>query len=156
MISLKILNQAEKKQIEEKLKKQFGIKEIHGKIAMRGAERLFFFTGEISEEEIRKIEETAPIEKIGVYFAKIINDDIKLTIEGTQILKEQIREGIFEINDEQAEEWMMGRELNIKTGLRGFVVIKNKSTGDLLGCGKASENKITNFIPKERRLKDKG
>ena len=150
---IKILNQAEKKQIEDKLKEQFGIKEIPGKIVMRGEERLFFFTGEIDEDEIRKIEEIAPIEKIGVYFAKIINDDIKLTIEGTQILKNQISEGIFEINDEQAEEWMMGRELNIKTGLKGFIVIKNND--DFLGCGKASENKITNFIPKSRRLKNR-
>lgn len=114
MEHIKILNQIERKQIEDKLKEQFGIKEIPGKIVMRGAERLFFFTGEIDEIEIRKIEEVAPIEKIGVYFAKIINDDIKLTIEGTQILKEQINKGIFEINDERAEEWMMGRELNIK------------------------------------------
>lgn len=151
---IKILTQQERKKIEQKLSQQFGIKEIPGKIVMRGAERLFFFTGEIDEEGIRKIEEIAPIEKTGVYFAKIINDDIKLTIEGTQILKEQINRGIFEINDEQAEEWMMGRELEIKTGMKGFVVIKNRD--DLLGCGKASENKITNFIPKARRLKNRG
>jgi len=37
--------------------------------------------------------------------------------------------------------------------MKGFVVIKNQKTEDLLGCGKASENKITNFIPKSRRLK---
>lgn len=151
---IKILTQQERKKIEQKLSQQFGIREIPGKITMRGAEKLFFFTGEIDEEEIRKIEEIAPIEKIGVYFAKIINDDIKLTIEGTQILKEQINKGIFEIDEEQAEEWMMGRELNINTGLKGFIVIKHGE--DLLGCGKASENKITNFIPKSRRLKNKG
>lgn len=151
---IKILAAQEKKQIEQKLNQQFGIKEIPGKIVMRGAERLFFFTGEINEAEIRKIEDIIPIEKIGVYFAKLINDDMKLTIEGTQILHSQINKGIFEINDTQAEEWMMGRELSIKTGLRGFVVIKNRS--DLLGCGKASQDKITNFIPKSRRLKNRG
>jgi NOL1/NOP2/fmu family ribosome biogenesis protein len=151
---IKILTEHEKKKIEQKLNEQFGIKGIPGKIVMRGAERLSVFTGNADEKEIRKIEEIAPIEKAGVYFAKLINEDIKLTIEGTQILQEQIKKGIFEINDGQAEEWMMGRELNIKTGLRGFVVMKNRS--DLLGCGKASENKITNFIPKSRRLKNRG
>jgi NOL1/NOP2/fmu family ribosome biogenesis protein len=151
---IKILNQAEKRKVGEKLHEQFGIKEIPGKIIMRGAERLLLFTGEASESEIEKIEECAPVEKIGAYFAKIINDDFKLSIEGTQLLKSQITRGIFEVDDEQAEEWMMGRELNIKSGMRGFVAIKHGD--DFLGCGKASENKITNFIPKARRLKNKG
>lgn len=152
-MTIKILNQSEKKKIEERLNEHFGIKEIPGKIIMMGAEKLFFFTGEIDEDKIERIKETAPIEKIGVYFAKVINEEIKLTIEGTQILKEQIRKNIFEINKEQAEEWMMGRELGISTGMKGFIVIKHGE--DLLGCGKASENKITNFIPKSRRLKNR-
>src|SRR3989344_9092248 len=121
---IKILSEQEKRKIENQLHAQFGIKELPGKIVMRGEERLFFFTGEIDEDGIRKLEQSAPIEKVGVYFAKLINEEIKLTIEGTQLLKDQITKGIFEINDEQAEEWMMGRELNIKTGLKGFVVIK--------------------------------
>ena len=150
---IKILSEQEKRKIENQLHAQFGIKEIPGKIVMRGEERLFFFTGEIDEDGIRKLEQSAPIEKVGVYFAKLINEEIKLTIEGTQLLKEQITKGIFQINDSQAEEWMMGRELNLKSGLRGFVVMKNND--DYLGCGKASQEKITNFIPKSRRLKNR-
>ena len=48
---------------------------------------------------------------------------------------------------------MQGEELNIQTGLRGIIVIKHKN--NFLGCGKASENKIGNFIPKSRRLRSK-
>ena len=48
---------------------------------------------------------------------------------------------------------MKGNELNIKSNLKGFVVIRYKD--DFLGCGKASAEKITNFVPKERRLKEK-
>ena len=150
---IKILSEQEKRKIENQLHAQFGIKEIPGKIVMRGEERLFFFTGKIDEDGIRKLEQSAPIEKVGVYFAKLINEEIKLTIEGTQLLKEQITKGIFQINDSQAEEWMMGRELNLKSGLKGFVVMKNND--DYLGCGKASQEKITNFIPKSRRLKNR-
>ncbi len=150
---IKILTSQEKKKIELKLKEQFGIKEIPGKIVMRGEERLFFFTGNVDEHGIRKMEDIAPIEKLGVYFAKLINDEVKLTIEGSQLLKNQITKGIYEINNEQAEEWMMGRELNLQSGLKGFVVMKNND--DYLGCGKASEQKITNFIPKSRRLKNR-
>ena len=48
---------------------------------------------------------------------------------------------------------MQGEELLIQTNLRGFVAIKYQD--DFLGCGDASENKITNYIPKTRRLKNK-
>ena len=58
-----------------------------------------------------------------------------------------------EFNEKQAEEWMMGQDLNITTGKKGFFVIKFKE--DFLGTGKISENKISNFIPKSRRLKFK-
>lgn len=152
-MTMRILAEHEKNKIVKRLNEQFGIKEIPGKILMLGAERLFFFTGEAEEDKIKEIEQAASIEKIGIYFAKLVNEDIKLTIEGTQLLKSQISKNIFEINDSQAAEWMMGRELNIKTGLKGFIVMKNRD--DLLGCGKASEQKITNFIPKSRRLKSR-
>ena len=48
---------------------------------------------------------------------------------------------------------MMGRELLIKTGKRGFLIMKYND--DFLGTGKASEEKIGNFIPKSRRLKNR-
>ena len=48
---------------------------------------------------------------------------------------------------------MKGSELNLKSGMKGFVIIKYKN--EFLGTGKASEEKISNFIPKNRRLKEK-
>jgi NOL1/NOP2/fmu family ribosome biogenesis protein len=76
-----------------------------------------------------------------------------LSIEGTQLLKDQITKNIFELDEKQAEQWMMGQELNLTTGKKGFYIIKFKD--DLLGTGKISENKISNFVPKSRRLKYK-
>jgi NOL1/NOP2/fmu family ribosome biogenesis protein len=152
---IKILNKKEKQEIENKLNKQFGIKEISEKIIMKGKEKLFLFSGSFTNEEIKKLEELVIIEKVGVYFAKIDErtKDIRLSIEGSQILKKQIKKNVFEISEELVEQWMKGRELNIKTGKKGFVVIKYKN--DFLGTGKASEEKISNFIPKIRRLKEK-
>lgn len=153
MTFLKVLNQKEKKEIETRLSEQFGIDNIPGLIVKRGEERLFIFSGDFSEEDIKKLEASAPIERVGIYFARIIGDDIKLSIEGTNMLKNQINKNIFELNDEQLEEWMMGQDLQIKTGEKGLLVIKHNN--DFLGCGKASEEKIGNFIPKSRRLRYK-
>jgi len=152
-MTLKILNINEKKKIEKSLKEQFGITEIKGLLVKRGEERIFLFQGNLSPKEIIELEKTIPLERVGIYFAKIIRDEPKLSIEGAQILKDQIKKNIFELNKEQAEQWMSGQELNIKTGKRSFLIMKYKD--DLLGCGKASEEKITNFIPKSRRLKIK-
>ena len=152
MSYIKILNEQEKHEVENKLNEQFGIEKVHGLILRTGEERLFLFSGDFSEKDIKRLERTVVIERTGIYFAKFINDKIKLSIEGTQILKSQIKKNIFELKDEkQLEEWMMGQDLPIQTGKRDFLVIKYKE--DFLGCGKASEDKIGNFIPKSRRLR---
>lgn len=154
-MSLKILNKKEKQEIEEKLNNQFGIGKISEKIIMKGKEKLFLFSGSFTNEEIKKLEEIIIIEKVGVYFAKIDErtKDIRLSIEGSQIFKNQINKNIFEIPKELVEQWMKGQELQIKTGKKGFLVMKYKN--DFLGTGKASVEKISNFIPKIRRLKEK-
>tara|TARA_Y100000034_G_scaffold29868_1_gene36388 strand:+ start:508 stop:975 length:468 start_codon:yes stop_codon:yes gene_type:complete len=154
-MTLKILNQKEKQEIEEKLNKQFGIKKISEKIIMKGKGKLFLFSGSFTDNEIKKLEEIAIIEKVGVYFAKIDErtNNIRLSIEGSQIFKNQINKNIFEIPKELVEQWMKGQELNIKIEKKGFVVMKYED--DFLGTGKASEEKISNFIPKIRRLKNK-
>ena len=153
-IWFKILNENEKKEIEDSLNEQFGIKQIPGIIMQRGEERLFLFQGELNEKQIRNLEQVRiNIERIGVYFAKIVDSKIKLSIEGVHLLQNQITKNIFEVDEKQAEQWMKGQDLLIKTGKRGFIIIKYKD--DFLGCGKASEEKIGNYIPKSRRLKER-
>jgi NOL1/NOP2/fmu family ribosome biogenesis protein len=154
-MNLKFLNKKEKKEILEKLKYQFGITEIPGEIVMRGKERMFLFSGSFDEKKINVLERLAPIERMGVYFAKKDEnlDEIRLSIEGTQVFKDQIINNIFELPKELVEDWMKGRELNIKTGKKGFLAMRYED--DFLGTGKASEEKIGNFIPKNRRLREK-
>ncbi len=153
MNNLKILNQKEKAEIERGLREQFGVDSIPGMMVMRGQERLFLFSGNFNEKEIQQLEKCTLIERMGVYFAKLIDGKIRLSIEGSQILKDQIKKNVFELNSQQAEEWMKGHELPIKTGSHGFIIMKNGS--DFLGTGKASEEKIGNFIPKNRRLRER-
>ena len=152
-MTIHFFTKQETKDILSKLKGQFGIESIDGTIARIGQERLFLFRGSLTDKQIQDMEEEIVIERIGVYFAKEQHDGIRLSIEGAHLLKEQITKNIFEINDEQVESWMKGQELNISTGKNGFFIIKNNN--DLLGTGKASENKITNFIPKNRRLRER-
>ena len=156
-MTIRIVNRSEKKEIARMLEEQFGINEIPGEIVAIGRERLFLFLGSLEEEGIKKLESITIIERVGAYFAKITDDKgvrrIRLSIEGTQMLKKQIKKNILEISEKDAEEWMKGHELYIKTGKRDFLIMKHND--DFLGTGKASENKIGNFIPKSRRLREK-
>jgi NOL1/NOP2/fmu family ribosome biogenesis protein len=150
---IRIIEGREKEKIMEILLEQFGVEKIPGKIIKRGKEKIFLFTGSLTEREIQNLSQATFVERVGVYFAKENEGELRLSIEGTQILKNEIKKNIVELNEEEKETWMMGHEILKKTGLKGFVVIKYKE--DMLGTGKASEEKITNFIPKSRRLKDK-
>ena len=158
----KILNSEEKSEILKLLEKQFGITQLQGSLIKKGAERIFLYTGTLTEKQIFRLEKRINIERLGVYFGKIIENkktqtkEIRLSIEGTQLLKEKVKKNIYNIPDnETLEKWMKGQELNFEDdhGLRGFVFIKYNE--EFLGTGKASEKKISNFIPKNRRLKDK-
>lgn len=156
--NMKILTEKEKKEIEKKLEEQFGIKKIQGIILQRGTERFFLYNGELSADQISQLEQTIPVERAGVYFAKIFDDksgkqQIRLSIEGSQLLGNQATKNIFELDKKQTQEWMLGRELLIKTGKKDLFLMKHNN--DFLGTGKASEEKISSFVPKNRRLKEK-
>lgn len=148
---LKIFSENEKQELVGKLNEQFGIKEIQGTITMFGVERMFLFQGDLSVKEIQLLQNLIHIERVGIYFAKEQNNEVRLTIDGVHLLQNQITKNILEINEKQLQEWLHGNELNLDTNLRGFVVIKCEN--DFVGTGKASQGKITNFIPKNRRLK---
>ncbi|MBT4376610.1 hypothetical protein HOD29_04515 [archaeon] len=150
---IKIFNAKETRKVLRALNQQFGIEEIPGQLIRKGEEKLFLFQGNLDKETIKALEEFTPIERAGVYVAKEVGDVLRLSIEGSQIFKDQITKNVVELTEEEKETWMMGYEVEKKTGLRDFVIIKYKD--EMLGTGRASEEKITNFIPKSRRLKDK-
>lgn len=153
MIPLKFFNENEKERLLRQLNQQFGIKDLPWTPARLGKERIIVFSGNISGREVLNLDRVAHIEGIGLYFAKEQIDGIRLSIEGSQLLKKQITKNIFELDEKQAEQWMLGQELNIKTDKKGFFVVKFND--DFLGTGKVSENRITNFVPKQRRLKSR-
>jgi NOL1/NOP2/fmu family ribosome biogenesis protein len=154
-IPLKFFTKQEKEKLIQQLNNQFGITELPWEVAKLGKERIILFSGDMSEKELIKFDYLARVEGVGLYFAKIDEHtkDIRLSIEGANLLKDQITKNIFEMNEEQTDQWMLGQELNITTGKKGFFVMKFKN--DILGTGKISENKISNFVPKSRRLRFK-
>jgi len=147
---MKIIFNSEKKKIIKKLNEQFGIEKIPQLLIRFGKEKIRAYSGNLSTEELNELDKILRIETAGLYIAKQQNDGIRLTIDGVQLFKKQISKNILEINEKQKQEWLKGYDLEIKTN-NSFKIIKYKD--NFLGCGKSTGEKITNFIPKERRIK---
>jgi len=147
---MKIILSSQKKKILAQLNEQFGIKKIPYLLLRFGKEKLRAYSGNLSIEELNILDANLRIENIGIYFAKEQIDGIRLTFDGIQLFKEKINKNIIELNDKQAEKWLKGQDLLIKSD-NNFKILKYKN--EFIGCGKSTGERITNFVPKERRLK---
>ena len=144
------INKSEKKKILEKLEEQYGIHKLDFLLVRSGQDKVRGFTGSLSKNELAFLAREINIEIIGLYLLKEENG-LRLSFDATQILS-GISKNIVEINEKHAEDWLKGNNIDTKENAEGFVIIKYKN--DFLGCGKLSQGRITNFVPKERRIKN--
>ena len=150
-MNIHFIKSNEKRKIIEQLKEQFGIEDLPYLLIESGKEKIRGFSGSMSKEEIEEISTIAPIEAIGLYILKQ-EHDLRLSFDASQVMKEQVKKNIVEINDIDYEEWIRGYDLPIQIP-SGTYVIKYKS--DFIGCAKSNGEKLINHVPKERRLKTK-
>lgn len=147
---MKIIKSNEKKKILAQLNEQFGITKLPYLLLRFGKEKIRIYSGNLSSEELNTLDNNLRIENTGLYLAKQHPAGLRLSIDAVYVLKNQINKNILNINNKQALEWFRGQDLLIKAD-RAFKVLKNN--GELVGCGKSTGEKITNFVPKERRVK---
>jgi len=148
---MKPLTSSQKKHIIKQLNQQYGITHLPYLLLKFGKEKIRLYSGNLSKEELLTLDNNLRIENIGLYFAKQQNDGIRLTLDGLQLIKDQITKNILIINDQQAELWLRGNDLDIQTE-QDFKILKNNE--EFIGCGKSTGQRITNFVPKERRIKN--
>ena len=111
----------------------------------------------MTEQDILKFIQNIHIEGYGLYFARIDGDEVRLTIDACQLLKEQIKHKILFLTEKQFKEYMEGKDVEAnkeqieQTKERMYYVLKYGE--DLLGMAKVVNNQIKNYLPKERRRK---
>ncbi|MBS3075578.1 hypothetical protein J4429_03910 [Candidatus Pacearchaeota archaeon] len=147
---MKLLTPQEKKKLIEQLNKQYGMTEIPFELIRFGEEKIRIFSGNLSKEQLITLDKELRIENIGLYFAKQEVEGIRLTFDGIQIFKDQISKNILNLTEEEANDWLRGNEIQINAE-RGFKILKYNA--EFIGCGKSTGIKITNYMPKERRIK---
>ena len=148
MQNLRVLNRKEIKELFNKIKEQYGIEDMELEyVFLRNNEgKIFIANRDIARIDLDKIN----VNNIGFDFCAIENNEARLTIEGAQIIGKKATKNVVELNSEQVKEWFKGEDIELTKELNGFVILKHNN--DFLGSGKAKNNKIINFLPKERRI----
>jgi len=144
------MSSSQKKKIIQQLNEQFGISKLPYLFLQFGKEKIRIYSGNLAKEDLNNLDKNTRIENMGLYFARVQPDGIRLTIDGIQLVKDQITKNVMEINDEQAKQWFKGNDLDIQAD-SAFKILKNDN--EFIGCGKSTGDRITNFVPKERRIK---
>ena len=138
----------EKKQVIADLENQFGIEKIPGMLIEAGREKTRLFTGSLSREELIELDKICRIELIGLYAVKK-EDTYRISLDSIYLFEDQITKSIVELTEEEANQWMRGKDLEKETQ-SGVVVIKFNDY--FLGCGKSNGKIIFNYVPKNRRI----
>ncbi len=147
MPQLKIMNAREMKEMANILERQHGFRQkLEYVFAINQKSRIYAINKEIFEINIGKIK----LNSLGLYFAELNGDEIRLSIEGSQIVGKDAAENVAELNGEEALRWFRGEDLEKETGCKGLVILKHGD--DFLGTGKSNGGRIFNFVGKARRI----
>ena len=148
-VNSRFIKSSEKKRLLSELEEQFGIEKLPYLLLETGKEKIRGFSGTMTKEEITELGKISNVEIVGLYLIKK-EKNLRLSLDATHLLKEQISKNIIEINNVQLGDWLRGKNLDIAKD-SGIYVIKYED--DFVGCGISDGKKIINHIPKERRIR---
>jgi len=137
MQDLRVLEKKNKKTFLQLLKKQFGFEDkLDYAYLTNNKNKIFIVNRDIAEIDLNKIR----INSAGLYIAEFKNNEVRLSIEGSQLIGKKAKKNIIELNEKQAREWLKGKDIELKAKEKGFVILKHNK--DYLGSGKVKEDKI--------------
>ena len=147
MSRLKLMDNKRKENLSRLIKKQwepsFSLEDYA--VYINQKDKIYIITRNVCGLDLSRLR----INSVGLYFGKLKNNELRLSIEGSQLVGETAKKNILELDNKQSELWMQGQDVEIDTSFRGYVIIKHNK--DFLGCGKISD-KLHNYVPKERRI----
>jgi NOL1/NOP2/fmu family ribosome biogenesis protein len=144
----KFLNKKEIKPILHQLEEQFGYtEELPYVFFKNNKNKVSIITKELSQIDMTKLR----INSVGLYFCEIMDSgEIRLSIEASQIVGPCAKKNVVEINEESAKRWMYGQDIEGDFDATGFVIVKSGTY--YIGCGRYKDRKVSNHVPKNRRI----
>ena len=163
-MKIHIMDRAKKKKFIAGLS-NLGMKKIPELLIKDINKKLYAYSGDLSTEQIMEIWRLLPIEGVGLYVGKdMINrngiHEVKLSLDGMHLWKEQLSERIIQLTEKQEEDWFKGKNIELDEKQvgnigNGSVNVKSFSGDDFVGMGKIGDEGKTlfSFLPKERQRK---
>ncbi len=143
----KFFSRKEVKELLGKMKEQWGFEEDLEYIFMASnKDRLYIANREVFDVSLDKLR----VNSIGIYFGELQKGELRLSVEGSQIIGKKAGRNVAELNESQLKAWFKGNDIDVEGNYSGFVLIKHGD--DFIGTGKFKEGKILNYLPKTRRL----
>ena len=147
-----VLNGKKVRHLMKLLEEQWGITEMPECGFLQKRNDVFLITRSVDVIDLR----TLNLNSLGLYFAELRNGQLRLSIEGSQIIGKKAK-NVISLNDAQIRQWIRGEDLVLEPGPSGesrtdsFCIVGND--GNFYGCGRVKEGKLLNFVPKSRRIK---
>ena len=149
-MKLKILNTREIKDILKKIKDLYGFTpKIDDAFLMDAKQKIYLISKKINMIDFEQLH----INSMGLYFADINKyDELRLSIEGSQIVGPHAEKNILELNEEQVRAYFRSEEIPMDEKDTPFVLLKYNA--DFFGASKIKEGKLLNYLPKAHRTKE--
>lgn len=152
-----VLSRAKKKQIAEQLKQYYGICLPDCVLTATGKQKIWMLTAGIKSWQLRILLNKLNVQAVGLYFVN--QNETRLSFDATQLMKSQIKNYV-ELNKQQTKQWFEGLAVELNEQQRkiakkhNFVAVLCNfgNFKEYAGCGKIINNKLANFVPKERRM----
>ena len=145
--SLKILTSKEVKAIRQLIEKNWGFSEkLEYAFLQSGKDRVYIVSRDIAKLDFEKLH----LNSAGLYIAEVKDEQIRLSIEGAQLIGPKATKNVVELSEDEVKQWIKGSDIKKEGDWEGFVIVKYGN--DYLGSGKYKEGMILNFVPKVRRL----
>jgi len=151
MRELKFLKSKEVKSLMKRINNQWGADflELSQEYAFfQNKDKIYIVSRDIAKIPFEKLR----INNAGMYIIEDKHEELRLSVEGSQLLGPKAKKNIIELTKDELVEWLQGNDLIKEGDNEGFVIIKHNK--DFFGSGKFKENRLLNFLPKIRRLNE--
>ncbi len=147
MAQLKILTSKEAKVIKKKILEMWGADALNEYGFLQSSKGKLYI---IHHDMVKVDVDSLRMDRVGLYVAEVNDDDIRLSIEGSQLVGPTAKKNMLELTPEQRNKWIAGEDIEIAGNASVHQIIK--CGNDFFGTGKLSNGKLYNFFPKSRRI----
>ena len=147
--NLEVLNSKKTKEITKLLAEQWEYTERLECGILQRENDIFLATRTIDKIDLRNLN----VNSLGLYFGELRANQLRLSIEGSQIIGQKAKKNIIELNHVQITKWLRGEDIELEknTTAENYAIVR--SGKDFYGCGRIKDGKLLNFVPKARRVK---